>query len=215
MSRKRVLLVLIITTALFAVFSILIFIGAPMVLDRRYTIDTPYDYPLIPTVGWGNFASRKERVLACQIPDEVLQIMTTQALVQSVVQYPYIIDMWSYSTLREGFESVYSQFSAMDALVNRPDVGSALLNQYEAINRKRLSSEGAEWANEIFKLQIIEIILAQPEFLHSVDSKSMSAFQKRFSYTDLLESTAYTYVDGTKFFQARKEHVDGERALHE
>lgn len=64
---------------------------------QEYTITDPYEYPYAPgTTLWENTQSRQLRIDACQIPDEILKSMTTSALIDTVLNYPYIMEIATF-----------------------------------------------------------------------------------------------------------------------
>lgn len=98
-----------------------------------YTIDEPYEYPIKPgTEEWFAIESHSEKVKMLQIPQETLEKMTTQALAESVANYPYLGDMLAFSTSEKGYETVRDGFNGLQELENRPDGISALSEYYES-----------------------------------------------------------------------------------
>ena len=90
--------------------------------NEGYTIDEPYEYPIEPgTDEWFAIESHAEKVEMLQIPQDVLNEMTTEALVESVVNYPYFPDMDSFSTQELGYETVRNGFNGLQELESRPD----------------------------------------------------------------------------------------------
>ena len=103
------------------------------VYGNGYTIDEPYEYPIKPgTEEWFAIESHSEKVKMLQIPQETLEKMTTQALAESVANYPYLGDMLAFSTSEKGYETVRDGFNGLQELENRPDGISALSEYYES-----------------------------------------------------------------------------------
>lgn len=110
--------VLIISCCGFSVFS-----------QNQYTIDTPYEYPAQPgTEEWSALDGRSEKAEACQIPEEILENMTTEALVYTVLNYPFMIDIYAYNYYSEegdsyllAMESIATEFNGLQELKQRPD----------------------------------------------------------------------------------------------
>lgn len=105
--------------------------AAPADTDNEgYTIDEPYEYPIQPgTDEWFAIESHADKVEMLQIPQEVLENMTTRALVESVVNYPYFPDMDAFSTPEQGYRAVRDGFNGLQELEARPD-GIACLSEY-------------------------------------------------------------------------------------
>ena len=58
--------------------------------DEKIKIDVPYEYPLTPEdPEWKTIQLKDEKVAKCQIPENILKRMTTLALLETVLYYPY------------------------------------------------------------------------------------------------------------------------------
>lgn len=100
--------------------------------NSGYTIDEPYEYPIKPgTDEWFSIESHADKVEMLQIPQEILENMTTRALVESVVNYPYFPDMDAFSTPELGYMAVRDGFNGLQELENRPDGMSCLSAYFE------------------------------------------------------------------------------------
>ena len=96
----------------------------------EYTIDTPYQYPVThDSDEWKSFQTRNERLAACHVDAEVLQKMTTSALVETVLNYPMLADMYAYDTLEQGIKAVSENFSGIEELEKRDDAVEYLQNR--------------------------------------------------------------------------------------
>ena len=94
-------------------------------------IDTPYVYPLQPgTPEWKAIISRKDRAAACQIPEDLLPAMTTRALAETVLNYPFMVDLYVWNTTSIGFQALLEDFNGLRELVSRPD-GLEVLRQMQ------------------------------------------------------------------------------------
>lgn len=118
--------------ALFLLSIICLFALAMGVTDNpepQYTIDTPYEYPILPgTQEWIDLDDTLARRRACQIPEEVLHNMTTAALFQSVLDYPFLCDMYAFNTIQLGYETVKRRFNGLQELESRPEYLDELTN---------------------------------------------------------------------------------------
>lgn len=100
-----------------------------------YTIDTPYQYPITPgTDEWKAILDHGKKIEMCQIPEDILPLMTTQALAKTVVAYPFLVDMYAWDSTSIGYGVVSLTFNGLQELERRPDGLSALeaLRQQEA-----------------------------------------------------------------------------------
>lgn len=84
---------------------------------------------------WGNFKSASERIKALQIPDELLPRIPTDHLLRLCLDFPYLMDMFAFNSLEEGFKALVSEFNGFKELQKRADMAVALLNEYEGVPR--------------------------------------------------------------------------------
>ena len=87
-----------------------------------YTIDTPYEYPILPgTQAWLDLGDVIARRSACQVPTEILERMTTDALLLTVLDYPFLHDIYAFNTMQMGYEAVRNHCNSLREFENRPD----------------------------------------------------------------------------------------------
>ncbi len=108
-----------------------------------YPITEPYEYSIVPgTDEWNELQSLEEKLEACQIPEEIVSKMTTEALVESVMNYPMIIrlsgGLWGgFESGREyAFNKVKSEFNGLQELCNRADAKDELVKYGERSDEK-------------------------------------------------------------------------------
>lgn len=94
--------------------------------DNKYTITTPYEYPVKPGSSEWNALSIAERREACDVPEEILKNMTTGALVQTVIAYPLLPDILAYDSFEMGLEHMSSHFGGINELKGRQDACECL-----------------------------------------------------------------------------------------
>lgn len=117
------ILVILFTTCL-----LLVVLGATESPSPEYTIDTPYEYPVVPgTQEWIDLGNVFRRRDACQIPEDILHKMTTDALFQTILDYPFLGDIYAFNTYQIGYETVKRRFNGLQEFENRPDYMDVLL----------------------------------------------------------------------------------------
>lgn len=154
------------------VFIILSAILVPIVIlsnsssSNAYDITDPYDYQVRPgTPEWASFTTHAEMVNACQIPELILNRMSTAALVDSVLDYPLFLDVIAFNTLQEGFDVVSSRFNGLQELLQRQDAASQLIAKYAAVDMTADNPGQEAWS---FYLPLMELVLAQEEILRNL-----------------------------------------------
>lgn len=111
--------------------------------------DEPWVFPVQPgTPEWRKLSVR-QRLASCQIPEEVIQGMSTDALLETVLHCPYIIDIAAYSTLKQGVERTFLKIPALKELLDRSDVRLAI-QRYKSENKAAKSTVRSEDMLEIY-----------------------------------------------------------------
>lgn len=91
--------------------------------DGGYTIDEPYEYPVVPgTEEWVALDTFEEKLELSQIPDEILQEMTTAALIKTVMDYPLAASLFAHDTPDDPLRSynvVKGEFNGLAELDQR------------------------------------------------------------------------------------------------
>ena len=108
-------------------------IAGVLFFTRDKTIHTPYEYPVRPgSAQWQKFESRSEMVDACQIPQDILDNLSTQALLETILDYPLLSDMTTVSHAPEGqddeagFRHIAGSFNGLQEFMSRTDALSTL-----------------------------------------------------------------------------------------
>lgn len=151
----------------------------------NYTIDTPYDYPVRPGMPeWAEFTDHQQMIDACEIPENILCVMSTEALVETVLDYPLLITLYAYEDFSEGFYVLANEFNGMQELLQRPDGAEVLMERY--INpvltpHSLFSKTEPNLVNGFSDSIHLGIILSQPEISEQLSSLSMKATQIKAS----------------------------------
>lgn len=102
-------------------FCILTFVAACQKGDT-YTITEPYQYPVVPGMTeWYDLKSLQEKSDACQIPYDILPNMTTEALVETVVDYPLFVNAFAYDIPQMGLSHIKEYYNGLQELYTRDD----------------------------------------------------------------------------------------------
>lgn len=90
-----------------------------------------YTYPITPDdPEWANY-NHAELVDMLQIPEDILDEMTDEELVESVLNYPYLGDMKFYDDYKVGVQIVRDTFNGLQKLLENENAIDLLLNYYE------------------------------------------------------------------------------------
>ena len=93
----------------------------------KHTLSEPYEYRIVPGMEeWAEYDTLERKINACHVPDQLLESMTTEALVDTVLNYPLLINMFAFNTLDAGVRSVASYFGGIDELFSREGAAEEL-----------------------------------------------------------------------------------------
>lgn len=160
--------------------------------ESRQLVDVAYDYPIVPgTEQWNSFTSRDERVAACHVDAELLESMTTRALVETVLTYPMLIDMYAFNTLQEGIAQVSKDFAGISILKERSDAVSCLEQYLASAKQEKATAESIELIYADDLIQYIDVnqqpslstLRYTPATLYTPNGSAVSAY-KNATWTD-------------------------------
>lgn len=110
-----------------------------------------YEYPITHyDAEWYKLPSVIEMRKVTQIPENVLEIISTEELVELVLEYPLLCDINAFSDKGTGYEHLKLQFNGIEELISRQDAYDKLLNKYRefVIPSNRLSSINIDMSSE-------------------------------------------------------------------
>lgn len=146
----------------FCIFCIVILMAACQKAgEPTNSITEPYQYPVVPGMEeWANLGSLQEMAKACQIPEDILSCMTTEALVETVANYPLWINVLAYDDPQLGLEHVKSYFNGLRELCTRDDA----IEKIEIYIAERLlysedEPDSEEKSTKKFKTWYLQVIL--------------------------------------------------------
>jgi hypothetical protein len=100
-------------------------------VEAVYSFDEKYNYTIdLGTNDWKSLKTHQEKVEVSQIPDEILSKLTTTALLDSILDYPLLIDIYAFNTVDEGYINVFESFNGLHEFVERSNYTNTLANKY-------------------------------------------------------------------------------------
>lgn len=166
--------------------------------ETSYPITTPYEYPIKPgTNEWINFKTHAEKVEACQIPQEILCKMSTEALVETILNYPLLIDMFAWNTFEDGYFMLSKTFNGIKELEYRND-SVYIVNNYKEtksfFGRESSSINNNELILKPLYLDIINCGLINSRLVNKAPNDSVGSYATyRYVYTPKGTAVAATY----------------------
>ena len=165
--------------AVFLLVSLLVYGGGTSASDA-------YDYPIKPGMDeWKAFGSHEEMLKACQIPERLLDGMSTTGLVETVLNYPLAGDWWAYDSAEIGIEGVREQFNGLSELLSRNDAGVSLIASYQTMDPTTIDVNSliAEQGEYYFRILNIELLLSQDSVISNL---SITDLQKLISQARII-----------------------------
>lgn len=128
---------------------------------------------LMEATDWGLYDNHAINVQRAQIPDYLLNQMTTEQLVNAVLNYPYLGDILCYDKFSDGFQIVAKYYNGLSELISREDSAQILLEYIETISVQGLTSLDDK---DIVKRGVyLDVLLAQPEFMNQFTQEETEA----------------------------------------
>lgn len=107
-----------------------------------YTIEVAYVYPVRPgTDEWRALDTPEKKLEACHVPVEQLHCMTTDALLETVLNYPLLVNIYAYNSIEIGIRSVSAYFPGLDELFSRNDAASAFATYASALQQRSAAGD--------------------------------------------------------------------------
>ncbi len=128
---------------------------------QAYTIHEAYDYPIVPgTDEWEEFSKLDEMIAATQIPEDILESMDTQALVDTILQYPLLSTFRVFNTVSEGFDAIAERCNGIPELLSRPDAVDVVYAKYKDFPiAQYFEGTGEIGYNAVFRQPFLEALL--------------------------------------------------------
>ena len=82
---------------------------------------------------WNELKTHEEMIQKCTIPEEILKTLTTKQLIDMVMNYPLLVDLYSYQSLDAGVCELVKNFNGLYELLMRKDLPAELLAYYKKI----------------------------------------------------------------------------------
>lgn len=135
--------------------------------------NTKFHYPITTDdVRWSEFESKQEMVDACKIPDEILSKMTSEELVDAVLDYPLIVNLHLYDNYDLGIDAIAKESDAFRELLTRPDAGTMLAKRLNSSNIElKLMNESENELSKFDKLTL-SILLSENSIWSNVKDKN-------------------------------------------
>lgn len=136
-------------------------------------IDTPYEYPITPDMKeeWLELSLTGNRWEACEIPEDILSRLTTSALVETVANYPLMVDLFAFDTIEEGYQVIKGRFNGLEELEKRMNEEPTTVTNsfYQCLQSFETRNEKTNWevVKEDYFRNIFSILEENATFTYS------------------------------------------------
>lgn len=152
-----------------------------------------YYEDIVNSIEWQTTISRKIRGEMLQLPKDAIESMSTDELIEAVLNYPFFHDIYAFDDIQMGFDKMFDSFNGVRELAKRNDVASELLRMYS--NEEVLTKADTD----VFRLTNFEVLLSQSFVLSKLDENQKNQFET---------------IVRTKYFQKSKSKIYGEYTRH-
>lgn len=162
-----------------------------------------YVFPITPLENpdeWKRLESHDEMVKVTQIPDDILEKISTKGLIETCFNYPLFGDIFAYNSYNQGLDTLNEQFNGFRELYNRKDLAKEIILFYQNIDYKSVINSTDPYFT--LRLRFIDYYVAQDEVLvvfnkeernELLDAtvKALESKSQSFSDTLSIDSTLY------------------------
>ena len=170
-----------------------------------YTTAESFYNRVVLSKAWQQSDDRIERGEMLQLPQYMLNRMTTDALAEAVLDYPFFSDVYAFDNAQDGFDLMMEQFNGVQELADRDDVASVLLDKY--CDEEVLTDASAD--EDVFRLTNMEILLSQNFVTTKLSKKEKSKYTKTVAskLADKAASPVYGEYTNNLMFELTAENT--------
>lgn len=138
--------------------------------EQLQTINMPYQFPITPDdPEWKEFDKKEDMLAVCQIPEDILKQMTTEALLDTVLNYPFITDYFAFNNYEDAAKTFMNDFNGFRELYSRSDLTETLLAKYQSTNivsNTTTVHNAAALYSSVFTVSNLEFLIGYDQILH-------------------------------------------------
>lgn len=140
------------------------------VCDDMQPITEAYQYPVVPGMPeWADFHTGEAMFAACQVPENIVKRLTTEALVETCMTWPLRTHFILSNDFRKSIEFYMNEFSGYIELAKRKDAVKYLIGYY--LNAHFDTNE--EGLDKCCTLVLQELLLLYPTFFDAMSTEEL------------------------------------------
>ncbi len=161
---------------------------------------------------WSNTVSRIERGKMVQIPEDMLSDLSTDDLIEAVLDYPFFIDVYAFNNIQTAVDIMYDSFNGLRELTSRSDLVPALIEKYRAEPVAEKNSD-----DDVLRLDNIEILLSQDFVTEQLSSDDVAELSELIlvKHEEKIKSGAYGEFSTNLIFDLLEINVECSDLLKE
>jgi len=112
-------------------------------------------------------------VAICQIPENIIQEISTLDLLIDCLNYPLFTDVFAFNNINTGFSKYLNDFNGFRELLNRSYVGTELINLYREANPENFRTKKTimEMGDAVVYLSEMELIISYPKIIETLSEE--------------------------------------------
>ncbi len=157
-----------------------------------------YEWPIKGgTAEWKALQTHAEMLAVLQIPDDILNKMSTHDLVETCLNYPLFPDVWAFNSYQQGIDNAIANFNGFQELLERAEAGIELMNKYLRLDLSDLSNKKSNYERGEYKIQLCkyEALLSQSSILQNI-----SIIERKQLLFNVLEKNKTMFSSGNFSF---------------
>ena len=145
---------------------------------------------------WMESENRAERGQMLQLSENTLKNLTTEDLIDIVVNYPFFEDVYAFDNYQDGLDILCESFNGAKELMSRDDVGDLLLKKYE--KEPVIDEEQYNEKSDPFRIDKYEMLLTQPFICEQLENKELNELCYAALNKHLLKEKSSVYGDSSE-----------------
>ncbi len=148
---------------------IFFFIAVPLTSFAQEKVT--WDYPVKPgSEEWKALKNQKEKLDICQIPESILENISTISLLNLCFSYPLVYDVLAFNSIQTGMNEFKKNFNGINEFLQRKDAANLLVEKYSKIQPRGYDKNWNDIQKGYYSLEIsiIELFLSQDEIINKM-----------------------------------------------
>ena len=140
---------------------------------------------------WRENENRAERGKMLQLPEYMLKKLTTDELIEAVLNYPFFTDIYAFDNIEDGIDILFEDFNGIKELFKRDDAAKEILKVYQ--KEPVIQNKKSNINNDIFRLNNLETLLLNEKIMHEMSDKQLNDLYDNISekHEQKMKSTIY------------------------